>query len=128
MIFTLGFLVAGFLILLFLPAYGRRATRLAQRRLEMVLPLSMEEIVAERDQLRAEFATEHRRIEQRAEAIEAKHATVLGELGRREARVAALEIELAETKRAALDARIRLETAARETREAQAELAAVVKE
>ena len=56
MIFALGFLVAALFGLLFLPAVQRRAARLAGRRLEMLLPLSMEEIVAERDQLRAEFA------------------------------------------------------------------------
>ena len=128
MIFILGFLVAGLLTLLFLPAYGRRATRLAQRRLEMVMPLSMEEIVAERDQLRAEFAAEHRRVEQRAEAIETRHALALGELGRRDSLIGSLEAELADTKRAAIEAHIRLEHASRETREAQAELAAVSKE
>lgn len=128
MIFILGFLVAGLLTLLFLPSYGRRATRLAQRRLEMVMPLSMEEIVAERDQLRAEFAAEHRRVEQRAETIEARHALVLGELGRRDSLIASLEAELADTKRASIEAQIRLEQASRETREAQAELAAVSKE
>ena len=128
MIFTLGFLVAGFLTLLFLPAYGRRATRLAQRRLEMLMPLSMEEIVAERDQLRAEFAAAHRRVEQRAEAVEARHAVVLGELGRREARIASLEFDLADAKRTATEAQIRLETAHREALEAQAERAAIAKE
>ena len=128
MIFILGFLVAGLLTLLFLPAFGRRATRLAQRRLEMVMPLSMEEIVAERDQLRAEFAAEHRRVEQRAEAIETRHALALGELGRRDSLIGSLEAELADTKRAAIEAHIRLEHASRETREAQAELAAVSKE
>ena len=68
MIFALGFFVAGLLALLFLPAVQRRAARLAARRLEMQLPLSMDEIVAERDQLRAEFAVERRRIEQKLEA------------------------------------------------------------
>src|SRR5947209_16162326 len=82
MIFALGFFVAGLLALLFLPAVQRRAARLAARRLEMQLPLSMEEIVAERDQLRAEFAVERRRIEQKLEAADEAAAAHMGEIGR----------------------------------------------
>ncbi|HEY8578608.1 MAG TPA: hypothetical protein VIL72_01885, partial [Beijerinckiaceae bacterium] len=70
MIFALGFLSAGLLSLLFLPAFWRRAMRLSRRRLEMQMPLSMDEIVAERDQLRAEFAAERRRLEQAHEALQ----------------------------------------------------------
>jgi chromosome segregation ATPase len=128
MIFTLGFLVAGLLMLLFLPAYGRRAMRLSRRRLEMQMPLSMEEIVAERDQLRAEFAAEHRRIEQRAETVETQNAHNLGELGRRSALISAMDAELAESKREALELHRRIGEAARETREAQGELAMVIKD
>src|SRR5947199_9132087 len=79
MIFALGFFVAGLLALLFLPAVQRRAARLAARRLEMQLPLSMEEIVAERDQLRAEFAVERRRIEQKLEGDDEDAAAHMGE-------------------------------------------------
>ncbi len=68
MIFMLGALSAGLLALLMLPAFWRRALRLTRRRLEMLMPLSMDEVVAERDLLRAEFAAEHRRLEQRMEA------------------------------------------------------------
>ena len=64
MVFAAGFLLAGLLALLFLPALWRRALRLSRRRLEMQMPLSMDEIVAERDQLRAQFASDRRRIEQ----------------------------------------------------------------
>jgi len=84
MIFALGFLVAALFGLLFLPAVQRRAARLAGRRLEMLLPLSMEEIVAERDQLRAEFAVERRRIEQKLEAAGDAQAQHMGEIGRQD--------------------------------------------
>ncbi len=94
MIFALGFLSAGLLTLLFLPAIWRRAVRLSRRRLEQSLPLSMAEVAAERDQLRAEFAIERRRIEQANEAMTEARARDLSELGRRGARIAALASEV----------------------------------
>jgi chromosome segregation ATPase len=97
MIFALGFLVAALLSLLFLPAVQRRAARLASRRLEMLLPLSMEEIVAERDQLRAEFAVERRRLEQRLEEAAETQAQRMGEYGRQAAALDALRSEHAKS-------------------------------
>ena len=97
MYFALGFLVSGLLALLFLPAFWRRALRLSTRRLEMQLPLSMTEIVAERDQLRAEFAIEQRRIEKQVEDLSDARARDLAELGRRATHIATLEAELVET-------------------------------
>ena len=88
MIFALGFLAAGLLTLLFLPAVWRRALRLSTRRLEMLLPLSVGEIVAERDQLRAGFAVERRRLEQKQEALQETRAEDAAELGRRATKLA----------------------------------------
>src|SRR4051794_40724979 len=98
MIFALGFFVAGLLALLFLPAVQRRAARLAARRLEMQLPLSMEEIVAERDQLRAEFAVERRRVEQKLEAAGEAAAEHMGEIGRHAATINDLTGQLSTTR------------------------------
>jgi chromosome segregation ATPase len=98
MIFALGFFVAGLLALLFLPAVQRRAARLSARRLEMQLPLSMEEIVAERDQLRAEFAVERRRIEQKLEAAGEAAAEHMGEIGRHTATINDLNGQLTNTR------------------------------
>ena len=94
MIFALGVFSAGLVSLLSLPAFWRRALRLSRNRLEMQMPLSMDEIVAERDQLRAEFAAERRRIEQRLEAAGGQRAADMGELGRRAIRTSALESNL----------------------------------
>ena len=82
MIFLLGFLAAGLLALAVAPAFWRRAERLSIRRLEMLMPLSPREVVAERDALRADFAIEGRRLEQVAEGHHARLATAKAELGR----------------------------------------------
>lgn len=95
MIFVLGALSAGLLMLLFLPAFWRRAIRLATRRLEMQMPLSMTEIVAERDQLRAEFAAERRKLEQNSEKLAADLARERAQLGVRTTKIIVLGEELA---------------------------------
>jgi hypothetical protein len=96
MILALGFLFAGLLALAFAPAFWRRANRLTRRRLETQVPLSVQEILAERDQLRAEFAVEQRRLELRLAQTNVAHAADRGELGRRAAEISALQDELAQ--------------------------------
>ncbi len=94
MYFALGFLVAGLFTLMFLPAFWRRALRLSMRRLQMLAPMSMEEVVAERDLLRAEFAVRERRLEQEMDAVKTARAVDLAEMGRHAARIAGLETSL----------------------------------
>lgn len=93
LLFTLGLLVAGLLALAALPAVWRRALRLSGERLARLVPLSPEEIAADRDQLRAAHAVELRRTEQRVARAEAERATLQVEAGRRESRVLHLERE-----------------------------------
>ncbi|MGC2051251.1 MAG: hypothetical protein WA636_07150, partial [Methylovirgula sp.] len=95
MIFALGFLFAGLVALAFAPAFWRRANRLTRRRLEMQVPLSVQEILAERDQLRAEFAVGQRRLELRVAEINRAHAADRGELGRRAVEIDALNDNIA---------------------------------
>jgi chromosome segregation ATPase len=115
MIFALGFLSAGLLTLMFLPAIWGRALRLTRRRLEQRLPVSMEEVAAERDQLRAEFAIDRRRIEQANESLIAARAKDMAELSRRGARIASLQSEVEST-----GARVRLLEASLEEAERRA--------
>ncbi|RWX60080.1 hypothetical protein EN780_32935, partial [Mesorhizobium sp. M4B.F.Ca.ET.089.01.1.1] len=61
--FALGFLCAGFLALLIAPAIWRRAVALTRRRVEASMPLTLAEIQANKDQVRAEFAMSTRRLE-----------------------------------------------------------------
>jgi chromosome segregation ATPase len=91
MIFALGFLVAGLIALAFAPAFWRRALRLTRRRLETQVPLSVEEILADRDHLRAEFAVERRRLEIRVADVAQAHAADRSELGRRTAEILELK-------------------------------------
>ena len=95
LVFTLGALVAGLLALAALPAVWRRALRLSEERLSRLVPLSAEEVAAERDHLRAAHAVEMRRTEQRVERAEAAVAALKVEAGRREGRIAALDAEAA---------------------------------
>ena len=71
MYFGIGFLVATLLGLLFIPLVHNRAVRLTMKRLEASTPMSISEIRADKDQLRAEFAMSNRRIEMRIEKLQA---------------------------------------------------------
>jgi len=94
MYFALGFLVAGLLMLLAMPAFWRRAMRLSLRRLQLLAPLTREDAIAQRDLLRAEFAMRERGLEQRMEAVDADRTRALLEAGRHAARIADLDEQL----------------------------------
>ncbi|QCK84388.1 hypothetical protein E8L99_00540 [Phreatobacter aquaticus] len=69
MVFVLGFLAAALMSLALMGAVWKRAVRLTTRRVENSVPMSMAEIKAEKDQLRAEHAVVARRLEVRAEGL-----------------------------------------------------------
>jgi chromosome segregation ATPase len=109
MYFGIGFLVAALLGLLFVPLVHNRAVRLTTKRLEASTPLSMVEIRADRDYLRAEFAVSTRRLEMTIEKLKAKTSTLFAELGKKAGAINQLNKELAEKKvtNIALEARDR---------------------
>jgi chromosome segregation ATPase len=63
MLVALGFLLATLISLLLAPSLWRRAARLTTRRLEQSMPMSIADIEADRDQLRASYAIMIRRLE-----------------------------------------------------------------
>ena len=96
MFFGIGFLVAALLALLFVPLVHSRAVRLTMRRLEAATPLSIAEIRADKDQLRAEFAMSTRRLEMSVEQMKAKTTGQLAELGKKTDAINQLKKELGE--------------------------------
>ncbi|TIL40438.1 hypothetical protein [Mesorhizobium sp.] len=80
--FVLGFLCAGFLALMIAPAIWRRALMLTRKRIEGSMPLTLAEIQAEKDRIRAEFAMATRRLEMSVKALREKSAEQLVEIGR----------------------------------------------
>jgi chromosome segregation ATPase len=96
MFFGIGFLFAALLGVIIIPLVQARAVRLTMRRLEAATPLSMAEIQADKDQLRAEFAMSTRRLEMSVETMKAKTTSQLAELGKKSDAINRLKIELGE--------------------------------
>lgn len=72
MYFVLGLLTAGLIVLVIMPAVWRRAARLTRARVESSLPMTLAEIEADKDQLRANFAVANRKLELEAETLRVK--------------------------------------------------------
>ncbi|MEI7805056.1 MAG: hypothetical protein WCI56_06985 [Hyphomicrobiales bacterium] len=96
MYFGIGFLFASLIGLVIIPLVHGRAVRLTMRRLEAATPLSMAEIQADKDQLRAEFAMSTRRLEMSVEQMKNKTTSQLAELGKKSDAINRLKLELGE--------------------------------
>jgi chromosome segregation ATPase len=96
MIFGIGFLVACLFGLVLVPLIHNRAVRLTTKRLEAATPLSMAELQADKDQLRAEFAMSMRRLELLIEQLKAESASQLAEIGKKTDATNRLKVELRE--------------------------------
>jgi chromosome segregation ATPase len=107
MYLAIGFLVSMLVGLMILPLVHSRAVRLTTRRMEAATPLSMAEIQADKDQLRAEFAMSTRRLEMSVEQLKTRSTSQLAELGKKGDAINRLKIELGEKTAAifALEAR-----------------------
>jgi chromosome segregation ATPase len=120
----IGFLVASLLVIGFIPMVHARAVRLTQRRLEAMTPMSMAEIHAEKDQLRAEFAMSTRRLEMSVEQMKAKTSSQLAELGKKSDAIGRLKLELSEKAAALLAAEAKVTTMTEELEATTNEFAA----
>ncbi|RWK63946.1 hypothetical protein [Mesorhizobium sp.] len=98
--FVLGFLCAGFVALMIAPAIWRRAVTLTRKRVEGSMPLTLAEIQAEKDRIRAEFAMSTRRLEMSVKALREKSAEQLVEIGRGREALKELALERKDKKQA----------------------------
>jgi len=96
MFFALGFLSASLVALVLLSAVWHRAVRLTTKRIEGAIPVSMAEIQADKDQLRAEFAMSTRRLETSVEHLKLKTTEQFAELGRKNDTIRKLKQETEE--------------------------------
>ena len=96
MYLAIGFLLSMLCGLMVMPLVHNRAVRLTTRRMEAATPLSMAEIQADKDQLRAEFAMSARRLEMSVEQLKNKTTSQLAELGKKSDSINRLKIELGE--------------------------------
>ena len=93
---AIGFLISMLFGLMIVPLVHNRAVRLTTRRLEAATPLSMAEIQADKDQLRAEFAMSARRLEMSVGQLKNKTTSQLAELGKKTDAINRMKIELGE--------------------------------
>jgi chromosome segregation ATPase len=119
MFFAGGFLVAGLLALALISSVHHRAVRLTQRRLQDALPVSLTEIQADRDKLRAQFAMSACRLEMTVEQLEAKVTNQRGEIARKSEAIARLKAQLAEKDGLADELGAKLKGLSIENREAE---------
>jgi chromosome segregation ATPase len=97
--FALGFLTAGFIALLVAPAFWRRAVNLTRKRVEAAMPMTLDEIQADKDRMRAEFAMSARRLEMSVQALREKNAAQTVEIGRGHEEIKALNSVISEKNR-----------------------------
>jgi chromosome segregation ATPase len=96
MYLAIGFLVSMLFGLMIVPLVHSRAVRLTTKRLEAATPLSMAEIQADKDQLRAEFAMSARRLEMSVDQLKNKTTSQLAELGKKSDAINRMKLELGE--------------------------------
>lgn len=79
----IGFLIGCLSGLVAIPLVHNRAVRLTMRQAEAALPLSVAEVQAGEDLLRAEFAMSTRRLQLEIEKFRDRNAKLLAQLGRK---------------------------------------------
>lgn len=97
LIFAAGFLAAAVLALMILPGVNTRASRLARHRLMAQFPISIEELTAQMDYVRAEGAVEARKLERQLVREREAHARTRGEMGKEDAARSRELLDLRET-------------------------------
>ena len=94
MYLSIGFLLACLISIAFMPLVHARATRLTVKRMEASIPMSMAEIQADRDRLRAQFAMAIRQLEISVGQLQAKTSSQAMEIGKKTAAINRMRAEL----------------------------------
>jgi hypothetical protein len=95
---ALGFLIGCLLALALASPLWNRAVKLTTRRLEATMPMTLNDIQADKDQLRAEFAIELRKVEVALDKAREKAARELIEANKRRAEISALNTDFASSR------------------------------
>ncbi len=95
---ALGFFLGCLLALMLAPPLWNRAVKLTTRKLEATMPMSLNDIQADKDQLRAEFAIEVRKVEVALDKAKEKATRELIEANKRRVEIAVLNADLATVK------------------------------
>ena len=91
---ALGFFLGCLLALMLAPPLWNRAVKLTTRKLEATMPMSLTDIQADKDQLRAEFAIELRKVEVALYKSKEKAARELIEANKRRVEIQVLNTDL----------------------------------
>jgi len=123
MYIAIGFLVATLLGLALMPLVHGRAVRLTTKRLEASAPVSRAEIQADKDQLRAEFAMNARKLEMSIDQLRSKTTVQAAELGKKTDAINRMKVELGARNAEILALQAREQTLAEQLRTTSADLA-----
>ncbi len=122
MVGGIGFLAAWLMAIMVIPAVHQRAVRLTHRKLAQ-LPLSMREIQAEKDSIRAGFAAATTKLEMSLAQLREKTAAHATELARKTQLVARLKQELEAVDHALKETEAREQSTRNELRNVKREMA-----
>src|SRR5262245_56989370 len=120
----IGFSIAGLLVIGVIPLVHARAVRLTMRRLEALTRMSIAQLQADKDLVRAEFAMTMSRLEINVEQMKAKTTTQLGDRGRKSEAIGRLKVEHGEKTAALLALEAKEKQLSDDLQTTQTELAA----
>lgn len=95
LLIMLGFCIGGLIAFLLAPTIWHRAVRLTTKRLEATMPMSLSEIEADKDLLRASYAIRIRRLETGLNKARDKSANQLVDLSKLQMQISALNGKIA---------------------------------
>jgi chromosome segregation ATPase len=115
LLFGLGFLAAAFLVFLVSPAVHRRIVWYTENRMRATMPLSPQEVRAQKDMVRALYAAENARTTQdlirereKSMSLQLKHDSIARDAGHFASEISALQSQIADMSVEAAELRSRL--------------------